>query len=472
MSQGESLNVWVVRDGQGGRYGPIDFETLKEWVRDGRVGPANEVSKNGVDWLPAPQQRGLGMDWIAEIASGRFYGPIHRDAMRGLVEGGGIAGYAPLYHRVGDDADAMAFPPPDDEEGGTREERERLEGELEQALAKASAESQGHHGQSQPLASVRGADLQNLRQTFEAQAREAETHLEGEQVEEANAALRLAQERTEELEARLIRAEQERASTVRRFEEYVASLQARVETLEDGTRTLEDERRSLHLEIARTSSEADARLQHIVQMESVIEAARLETEAYAQRIAQMEAAAEASRLEAARQCNALEAKANDLVAKLAAAQTTLEEQRRLTKQERSRCAELQKSEESARSECDGTRARLERTAHDLDEARARLERATRDMDEARQEAERLRRAAPPAREVLEVEVLPPERPAAAPRTSPPPSPAPSSEPPMARPAHGGQGGKAAPSLADLERQARLELERLGAHGPAFFAKKK
>lgn len=39
---------WFVRV-QGREYGPVDFETLREWKKEGRVLPANEVRKTNVD---------------------------------------------------------------------------------------------------------------------------------------------------------------------------------------------------------------------------------------------------------------------------------------------------------------------------------------------------------------------------------------------------------------------------------------
>ena len=46
---------WIVRV-QGKEYGPVDFETLSEWKREGRVLPTNEVRKVDVDlWTTASQ---------------------------------------------------------------------------------------------------------------------------------------------------------------------------------------------------------------------------------------------------------------------------------------------------------------------------------------------------------------------------------------------------------------------------------
>jgi hypothetical protein len=64
--------------------------------------------------------------------------------------------------------------------------------------------------------------------------------------------------------------------------------------------------------------------------------------------------------------------------------------------------------------------------------------------------------------VIDAELLPPEEPVKAPQQ-------------RASPAGGGSRGRdggGGLSLADIERQARLELERLGANGAAFFTKKR
>jgi len=67
--------------------------------------------------------------------------------------------------------------------------------------------------------------------------------------------------------------------------------------------------------------------------------------------------------------------------------------------------------------------------------------------------------AKPQPEMIEAEVLPPVRPAAEPRSAPPSK---------------SSGGTVPPglSMADLEQQARRELERLGTRGAAFFVRKR
>lgn len=91
---------WLVRDEKGGEYGPVNLQTLQAWARDGRLGPANTVSQDGEKWQPAMDLPELELKWLVEIAPGRFYGPVHCDAIRGLTEDGSIAEEASLFCRM------------------------------------------------------------------------------------------------------------------------------------------------------------------------------------------------------------------------------------------------------------------------------------------------------------------------------------------------------------------------------------
>ena len=73
-------------------------------MRDGRIGPANEISRDGVEWSPATAEPALEMEWVVEVENGQFYGPIHRDAVRGLINEGAIAQHAVLFRRTALDA--------------------------------------------------------------------------------------------------------------------------------------------------------------------------------------------------------------------------------------------------------------------------------------------------------------------------------------------------------------------------------
>ena len=88
---------WYVRNTAGKVFGPIDFETLQKWVRDGRVEPLAGISENLRDWMLAPLKPELGMDWIIENNPGQFYGPTHRAVVDDFVKSGTLSPGARFY---------------------------------------------------------------------------------------------------------------------------------------------------------------------------------------------------------------------------------------------------------------------------------------------------------------------------------------------------------------------------------------
>jgi len=92
---------WLVKNEQEEVFGPVGFETLKAWARDGRLSPTSMVSQDVKAWSPVAHVPGLEMDWVAEVSPGVFYGPIHYQAMRELQGDGSIAPTAVLFTRDG-----------------------------------------------------------------------------------------------------------------------------------------------------------------------------------------------------------------------------------------------------------------------------------------------------------------------------------------------------------------------------------
>lgn len=86
-----------MRDENGGVFGPVTFSVLMSWVEDGRVSPASEVSCADGKWELAVRVAALEMNCVAEIEPASFYGPIHRKAMQGLIESGSIPAGACVY---------------------------------------------------------------------------------------------------------------------------------------------------------------------------------------------------------------------------------------------------------------------------------------------------------------------------------------------------------------------------------------
>ena len=88
---------WYVRNTAGKVFGPIDFESLKSWVKDGRVEPLAGVSSDLKHWILAPLKPELEMNWIVENNPGQFYGPTHRSVVDDLVKTGTLSPAARFY---------------------------------------------------------------------------------------------------------------------------------------------------------------------------------------------------------------------------------------------------------------------------------------------------------------------------------------------------------------------------------------
>ncbi len=90
---------WWVRNDSNSYFGPVTWDGLLEWVRDGRLGPESEISQDRQIWSRAALNPDLKMEWVAELPGGRFYGPIHHDAVQELLQNGGLPADTPLYTR-------------------------------------------------------------------------------------------------------------------------------------------------------------------------------------------------------------------------------------------------------------------------------------------------------------------------------------------------------------------------------------
>ena len=88
---------WYVRNTAGKVFGPIDFDSLKSWVKDGRVEPLAGVSSDLTHWILAPLKPELEMNWVVENNPGQFYGPTHRAVVDDLVKTGTLSPAARFY---------------------------------------------------------------------------------------------------------------------------------------------------------------------------------------------------------------------------------------------------------------------------------------------------------------------------------------------------------------------------------------
>jgi chromosome segregation ATPase len=413
----EQAPTWWVRDELGGRYGPVNFEVLKSWARDGRIGPAHKISKDGVEWSPATAEPDLEMAWVAEMEGGRFYGPIHRDAVQGLINDGAIARRSVLFRRAALDArDAEA-------------ECRRLTEALRQAQTHAQRQEELCR-QAVQLAAAREAERVSFSKACDSRLSEAEALLVQAR-EGAEAALRQERAAREGAEEAL---RQERAAR------------------EGAEEALRQER------AAREGAEAALR-QERAACEEALGQARADLSAWADRFRQAAAELEHSRAEA----REWQTRFQDAEARQNEQESQREEQGAAWQQQRqSMQQQLQVVEQAHQT------VQRERDDWQAEAQRALAEAATRQQVIARLEAEadvfRKMTDERSARDaVIDAEVLPPVRPAEAQRLRPSP------KPPAAA---GVPGDFTGLSLTELERQAQRELERLGARGPAFFAKKR
>lgn len=67
---------WFLRKhADGNIFGPMPFEQLTRWASAAQVAPHDSVSTDQITWTKAPMLAGLGMDWLVEVTSERYYGP-------------------------------------------------------------------------------------------------------------------------------------------------------------------------------------------------------------------------------------------------------------------------------------------------------------------------------------------------------------------------------------------------------------
>jgi len=405
---------WHVRNEQGERFGPVDFETLKSWASDGRLAPTNEVSENGTDWLLATAQRGLEMDWVAEVTPGTFYGPIHRVAMEELAKEGSLAGQSSFFMRS---------------KLGARQELEQRVLHAEQAkqkltdqLAKAQGQLEDLERKDRQVREQIAAREGELLQARREQARAAES-LAAVQAEQATQAAALS-EQAQRFEAE----RQTLQAAVRRAEAGVAQGAARIAELEGalaGAEHAASQREAAEKQARALSAELDAVKAELTEIRQSAKQSRVQDQAMAD-------ALETARRELADENRQAAALRDDLAVareELAAVKRRCEDM----------CARMRQAVEFL-----GVAVEAPAVAPSVDEP---AERASKPSSRAKS-----------AEPLLEAEVLPPERLKPA-----------SEKPPVVNPANRAKPGL---SLAELEHQARRELERLGAQGKTFFVKKK
>src|SRR5213080_5074330 len=82
---------WYLRKyDDGGIFGPLPFDQLSRWASKARVAPRDLVSSDQETWMKAPMVSELGMDWLVEVTSERYYGPTTLGAINEFVRLGEV----------------------------------------------------------------------------------------------------------------------------------------------------------------------------------------------------------------------------------------------------------------------------------------------------------------------------------------------------------------------------------------------
>jgi hypothetical protein len=82
---------WFLRKHEGGGvFGPLTFEQLERWASNAQVAPHDAISNDQLTWIKAPMLPQLGMDWLVEVTSERYYGPTTLGSIQEFVRLGDV----------------------------------------------------------------------------------------------------------------------------------------------------------------------------------------------------------------------------------------------------------------------------------------------------------------------------------------------------------------------------------------------
>ncbi len=131
-------------------FGPLSYEQLADWARNAQVAPHDSISTDQANWMKAPMLPELGMDWLVEVTSERYYGPTTLEAIQEFIRLREIDGETFIINacdgtrRQVRDYPQFQLPPPEDEtaEPATTEGAEEAEHPNEPAASGISIDLQ------------------------------------------------------------------------------------------------------------------------------------------------------------------------------------------------------------------------------------------------------------------------------------------------------------------------------------------
>lgn len=82
---------WFLRKHEDGSiFGPLSFTQLAAWASSAQVAPHDALSSDQITWIKAPMLPELGLDWIVELTTERYYGPTTLGAINEFLRLGEI----------------------------------------------------------------------------------------------------------------------------------------------------------------------------------------------------------------------------------------------------------------------------------------------------------------------------------------------------------------------------------------------
>ncbi len=91
MMDAPAAKEWYLRKHEDGTFfGPLPFKQLSRWAWAAQIAPHDALSTDNETWIKAPMLPELGMDWLVEVTSERYYGPTTLGAIEEFVRLGEI----------------------------------------------------------------------------------------------------------------------------------------------------------------------------------------------------------------------------------------------------------------------------------------------------------------------------------------------------------------------------------------------
>lgn len=86
----ESKKWFLMKYEDGGVFGPVTFDQIRQWAIDAQISPLDKLSQDESTWLKAPMIPELEMDYLIEVSPDQYYGPTTVGALKEFLEMGEI----------------------------------------------------------------------------------------------------------------------------------------------------------------------------------------------------------------------------------------------------------------------------------------------------------------------------------------------------------------------------------------------